>query len=90
MVKVTDKAKEELKNMLLLHAKDTQACIMLACGSLGQFGLMLGKPKDGDEVIQHKGRGILIIGSEFKSVLDGAILNVEYSNGKREFVMSRK
>jgi hypothetical protein len=90
MVKVTEKAKEELKNLLLSHAQDTQACIKLACGLLGQFGLMLGKPEDGDEVVQHQGRGILIIGSEFKSVLDGAILNVEYTNGKREFVMTKK
>ena len=90
MVKVTEKGKDELKKLILLHALHTQDCIKLAYRSLGQLGFIFGKPKDGDEIVLHEGRMILIIGREFRSILDGAILNVEYTDGKREFVMTKK
>jgi Fe-S cluster assembly iron-binding protein IscA len=90
MVMITNKAREELKNLLLLHTEDMETGIRLVCGSLGQFGLKLSKPEDGDDVVQDQGLRILMVGSNFKDVLNAVTLDVEYSNGKREFVMAKK
>jgi Fe-S cluster assembly iron-binding protein IscA len=90
MVMVTDKAKEELKILLLLHNKDTENSIRLVCGSLGQFGLKLSRPEDGDDIVQDEGQMILIVGSRFKHILKEAKLDIEYNNGKREFVMVKR
>jgi hypothetical protein len=90
MLQVTDKAKEELKNLFLLRTGNAEASIRLAYGSLGQFGFILSQPKEGDEVIRDQDGQLLLVGSEFKNILSGATFDVEYNDGKREFVMIKK
>ncbi len=90
MLKVTDKAKDELKELLLLCTKDGEDGIRLVYGSLGQFGLLLGQEKDGDKVIQHDGSKVLLIGSDLTGLLNGVTMDVENNGRKREFVMTKK
>lgn len=90
MVRVTQQAREELKALLHSNTKDSEDGIRLAYGSMGQFGFILSKPKEGDEALQEQGKTILLVGWEFKRILDGATLDVEYDSGKREFVMIKK
>ena len=90
MIQVTDKAKKELKSLLLRHMETKDACIRLAVGAIGRFGLILSKPKSGDEVVQDHGERILLFGNEFRDILNGATIDVEYNDSGREFVMTRR
>ena len=90
MVKVTDKAKEELKKLLLLRAEDPETGIRLSYGALGQFGLVLSREKDGDDVVRCDSSKVLLVGNEFMGLLDGITIDVENNGSKREFVMTKK
>jgi Fe-S cluster assembly iron-binding protein IscA len=90
MVKVTDKAKEELKKLLLSRTDDHESGIRLLYGSVGQFGLGLSREKDGDEVVYSDGLKVLMIGNKFTRLLDGVTFDVENNVNKREFVMTKK
>ncbi len=90
MVKVTDKAREELKKLLLSSARDAETSIRLSYGTLGQFGLVLSREKDGDEVVHSHGLKVLLIGNEFLRLLDGMTLDVANSQSEREFIITRK
>ena len=90
MVKVTNKAKEGLRELLLLCTEDPETSLRLSRGSLGQFGFVLGREEDGDEVVRCNGLKVLLVLSEFVSLLDGAIIDVENDGSKRVFVMTKK
>jgi Fe-S cluster assembly iron-binding protein IscA len=89
MVKVTDKAKEELKKLLLSRTNDHESVIRLLYGSVGQFGLGLSREKDGDEVVCSDGLKVLLIGNELMSLLDGVTFDVKNDGSRREFVMAK-
>jgi Fe-S cluster assembly iron-binding protein IscA len=90
MVEVTDKAREELRKLLLSSARDAETSIRLSYGTLGQFGLVLSREKDGDEVVQSHGLKVLLIGNEFMRLLDGMTFDVTSGPSKREFILTRQ
>ena len=90
MLNVTDTAKKELISLLLRHMVSKEACIRIAVGTLGRFGLILSKPKTGDEIVQDQGERVLLVGNEFKDILNGAKFDVEYNGNGREFVMKKR
>jgi Fe-S cluster assembly iron-binding protein IscA len=89
MLKVTDKAREELKKLLFSSTRDAETCLRLAYGALGQFGLVLGREKDGDEVVNSHGLKVLLVGHEFVSLLDGVTLDVANGRSQRQFFMTK-
>lgn len=65
---VTDEAKNKLKETLLANTNDPEVCLRLVMNSPPKLGLALGlvldKEAEGDEVIEHEGSKILLIGKE--------------------------
>jgi len=77
MVNVTDNAKQELKKKLLAHTDDPEIGLRLAPGASGQLGLLLGREAEGDQVIEHDGLKVLLVGSEIAQRLQDRAIDVQ-------------
>ncbi|MFC2058216.1 hypothetical protein ACFLTS_01035 [Chloroflexota bacterium] len=80
MVKITDPAKDELKNILSLqNSADPEICLRLIQTAPGQFDLTADKEKEDDQVIEHQGSKMLLVGKELADILDGLTIDCEDS-----------
>lgn len=90
MISVTDRAKDLLYEVLQQAEQqggieaDTDVAIRLAPTSVTEdtahpeveLGLGLDQPQDGDEVIEHNGKKVLLVDASTKDLLDGTTLDV--------------
>ncbi len=97
MVSVTTEARDLLQEILQQAEQqgadiDGSTSIRLAPttqggdGNSGQvaLGLMLDRPQEGDEVVEHNGKKILLIDSTTSDLLDGVTLDaVDTPDGRR-------
>jgi hypothetical protein len=87
MLQVTPEAKTELHEMLMRALAQQQESpspdlgFRLVSGSVPEggaprLGLALDAPREGDEVIEHAGRSILILGSSASALLEDLTLDL--------------
>lgn len=77
MISVTERAKQELKKILLDHVDDPQAGLRLAAGDSGQLGLGIDVEMPDDQVVEHEGSKVLLVETGLAVSLEGLILDVE-------------
>jgi Fe-S cluster assembly iron-binding protein IscA len=77
MLMVTEAAKQKLKETLLNNTEDQTAGLRLKIKSPGQFGLVLDNQSPADDVIEHKGLKVLLVGQEIAELLQEATLDVQ-------------
>ncbi|MFQ6114202.1 MAG: hypothetical protein ACE5NG_08945 [bacterium] len=77
MLTVTDNAKEELKKTLQAHTDDPEVSLRLELKPPGQFGLVLGKEAEDDQVVEHEGTKVLLVAAELASAVEGITLDVQ-------------
>jgi len=81
---VTEKAKQELKKILLARSNDTNKSLRIQFKEPAQVGLVVDEEKEGDQVIQLGGMNILLIGEDVAQIFDGVVLDVrEDQNGSK-------
>ena len=91
MVVVTEAAKQELGRMLVsASADDPEVGIRLALGASGEFSLMLDKESEGDQVVEHEGAKVLLVGKELGEVLEGVTIDSQESPEGQRLVISKK
>ena len=90
MIKITDRASEKLKKLLLLCRDHPETGLRLKNGSMGQFGLVLGTEADGDHVVEHEGLKVLLVGRELILLLNGVTIDIENNGNKVELVMFKR
>ncbi len=78
MVTVTDRAKDELQTALTTHTANLEQGLRLVVTPAGQLGLGLDVVRDGDEIVEHNGAKVLLIGSDLSPLMDGSTVDVEY------------
>lgn len=92
MISVTTSAKDVLQNVLIdatqrADIHDEQVGLRIAPTSDGgqpQLALVLDKPKEGDQIIEHNGKNVLMIGEPISAQLDGATVDaVDTPEGKQ-------
>ena len=71
MITVTDRAKEVLKATLIATEADPDEGLRLLPTPDGTFVLTLDTELPGDQVVEHEGSKVLIVGIEYLKVLDG-------------------
>lgn len=76
MIQVTEKASGVLLEALEAKADDETQGIRLTEVTGEGFGLSLDVEREGDQVIEHKGRKVLIVEEALGEELEGAILDV--------------
>lgn len=77
MITVTDSAKEHLKNTLLAHTDDPNISLRLVAKPAGKLGFVLDSEAEGDQVVEHKGTKVLLVGQELVPVVEGLTLDVQ-------------
>jgi len=77
MIGVTDRAKEELKNILDNNADDKELGLRLVTNEQGQIGIALDKERPGDNVVEHKGSKVLLVENAMAPHLVGIAIDIE-------------
>jgi Fe-S cluster assembly iron-binding protein IscA len=89
MLTVTETAKQLLKETLREHSDDPEISIRLSLGEEGQFGIALDVESEGDQVVEHDGDKVLLIGSNISTVLEGRTLDVQDTEEGPRLVISQ-
>jgi len=76
MLEVTDNAKRYLQQLMPAHTDEPDACVRLT-SKAGQLGLALGKEEKGDQIVEHEGSKVLLVGQELSDQVDGVTLDVQ-------------
>jgi hypothetical protein len=86
MVKVTDAAIDLLKTI----DKPSEAVLRLEPDpGAGTLALQLGGPRQGDDVIEHRGADVLHVSGAVAEQLDGAIIDVVETDSGPKLSLSR-
>jgi Fe-S cluster assembly iron-binding protein IscA len=76
MITVTDKAIDALAESLESSEASDEQRLRLARNPGGEFGLAIDEERDGDQVVKHNDRTVLVIDETVATSLDGATLDV--------------
>jgi len=90
MLKVTQRAKEELKRILSTKADNPQAGVRLSASGQDKFGLGIDVEKPGDQVVKLKGSKVLLMESELATSLEGQTLDFTGTAKGSKFVFTRE
>lgn len=90
MLTVTEGAKQLLKETLLAHTDDPEVGIRLSVKPPGQFGIVLDKEAEGDQVVEHEGVKVLLVASELGALLDGKTLEVQDTPDGQKLVVLKE
>src|SRR3972149_8133537 len=89
MLMVTEDAKRHLKRLLLKNTADTNLGIRLRVGKGLQLGVLLDREADDDYVVEHEGAKVLMGGSEFFPLVEGAVLDTENNTPVPSLVITK-
>lgn len=91
MVIVTEAAKQELGRMLAsTNVDDSELSLRLAPTAPRQLGLVLGTEEEGDQVVEHEARKVLLVGEELSGALEGVTIDCqETSEGLRLVIVGK-
>jgi Fe-S cluster assembly iron-binding protein IscA len=76
MLMITENAKDaliQLRNSAEIDQPEVG--LRLASGDAGRLELVVDRPKEGDQVLEHDGCKVLIVGEEVSSSFDGGTLD---------------
>jgi len=78
MVTVTEDAKEELRTLLsLANVDDPEVGLRVVQEAPGRIELVLDKEQQGDQVVEHKGAKVLLVGEEMAVALQSVTFDCE-------------
>lgn len=88
MVTVTDRATEELRNILAEADTKPGQALRLVLRPGGDFGLGLDEEREGDEVVAADGEKILLIAREIADAVNEATIDTQDTEEGRRLVIS--
>jgi Fe-S cluster assembly iron-binding protein IscA len=89
LLTVTEGAKQRLKELLLASTNDPDFGVRLVLKASGQTGLVLDREELGDDVVEHDGSKVLLVGPEVDQLVVGATLDTEDTPEGTKFVISK-
>ena len=90
MLTVTESAKELLKDMLAPHTDDPEMGLRLVLEPSGQGGLAVGREAEGDQVVEHDGFKVLLVGHELAPIVDRITIDVKDTEDGPKLVISKQ
>ena len=90
MLTVTEGAKQLLKGILTSHSDDPEVAVRLSFNPSGEFGIMLDREAEGDQVVEHQGSKVLLMASELAPVVEGITLDVQDTPEGPKLTMSKE
>jgi len=88
MLTVTENAKQLLKETLTAHSDDPGVGLRLSLNPPDEFGIALDSEAEGDQVVEHEGAKVLLVGSDLAPLVDGKTLDVEDTAEGTKLVIS--
>jgi len=89
MVTVTERAKQELGRALSSSNVDSaELGLRLMLEAPGEFGLLLDEEKEGDQVVEHEGSKVLLVGEEISGLVNGMTIDCEETAQGSHLVIS--
>jgi len=83
-MEVTEAAKKMLKEKLAANTDETDVCIRLKANSEGKFSLVLSREAEGDTVVEHEDKKLLLVAQELAARLENATIDVEETKEGRK------
>ena len=90
MLTVTEGAKQLLKGILTSHSDDPEVAARLSFNPPGEFGIVLDREAEGDQVVEHQGSKVLLVASELAPVVEGITLDVQDTPEGPKLVMAKE
>lgn len=88
MLTVTDKAAATLRDTIDANTSEEAQVLRLALSDQG-FGLTMDEERDGDQIVTHEERKVLVIGQDVAQALDGATVDaVDTPEGQQLVIQS--
>jgi len=88
MITVTAQAAEELKAMAQGQVTEAAEGLRLVPAGSGQLALTIDTVKEGDQVVEHEGVKILLVGPELADAVDGLVVDVKDTSEGRRLTIS--
>jgi Fe-S cluster assembly iron-binding protein IscA len=89
MVNVTERAKEKLKALLETEGNDQSVGLRLGATPAGQFGVFPDRERPDDQVVEHDGAVVLLVGQEVAEKVDNTIIDYEESDSGPGLIIKR-
>jgi Fe-S cluster assembly iron-binding protein IscA len=77
MIAVTARAARELKAVAQAELEGREQALRLVPDESGQLGLVVDRVKDGDQIVEHEGVRVLLVGAEVIDVVHGMVVDWE-------------
>lgn len=90
MIGVTERAKEELKNVLSQNVDNPQAGLRLVDRGDGQLGLGIDIENPGDQIVEFEGSKVLMVEQQLATRLEGVTIDVEVTEEGAKLVLVEK
>ena len=88
MIEVTERARQQLKEILKANTDEPEACLRLTANEQGQLGLAIDMERQGDQVVEHEESKVLLVEKELSDKLEGITIDVEDTQEGTKLVIS--
>jgi Fe-S cluster assembly iron-binding protein IscA len=90
LIRVTERAKAELKAILVSNVDNTQACLRLRYNQQEQLGLGIDIELPGDRLVEYEGSKLLVVEQELADSLKNVYIDVEDTDEGKQLVIVEK
>jgi Fe-S cluster assembly iron-binding protein IscA len=90
MVNVTDRAKDRLKQLLESRSDDQSVGLRLEHTSSGQLGIFPDRGRADDQIVEHEGAAVLLIGREIVQAVGDTTIDYEEAGPGPRLVIKRR
>ena len=88
MIGVTERAREELKRILVANTDRPEACLRLTANEQGQLGLAIDVERQDDQIVEHEDSKVLLVEKDLADTLHGITIDVEDTPAGARLIIS--
>lgn len=89
MVSVTERAKKKLKELVTTQTDDPSVGLRLDRTSSGQLGIFPDRERTDDQVVEHQGAVVLLVGQNIAQTVGDTTIDYDESGPGPRLVMKR-
>jgi Fe-S cluster assembly iron-binding protein IscA len=87
MVQVTDRARQQLRAIRDSVTERPEVCLRFRSNEKGRFGLYPDTPREGDQVVEHDGTPVLVLGRDMAAAMAGRTIDFEEIEGRARWTL---
>jgi len=83
MFNVTERARAKLKELLTIESADESVALRLGKTASGELGVFADRERPDDQVVEHEGTAVLLIGREIAENVEGTTIDFKEGDPAR-------